>query len=269
MNKYKYKIIIKNIFYYYCNYGNKYNFNYLTSKNFLKLIKDLMINIDKVSLDILYKKVVLNEKHLNYYKFKVIISLISKQLFNEEDNDICLNNIMEYYFIPLYNRVIKQSKIIEIKNLINNKIDIFIVKYIIDNYDIISIIYEYYFVNEIKNIIINNKFKSTEEESISNFLLFCNDFKIFNEFISIQDFLKLLYLTINLKEAKLNKLIQICSNDDRHYFEIGTEIKFIKFIFVIIKIIEYAKNYKYKDTNTEYLITLFFNNIRNKGSIFK
>ena len=234
---------LKEIFEYYCQYGERLNSRILKSHGFIKLFRESGLmdkRLDTTRLEIIYKSINKNNQ-MNFDQFLNSLIKIASYKYNlTEKKDIknATQKIILEYLYPLNYKYVKNNNIFQSNNLNNNdnnKInsseelnnlsfeniiytDAF-KQILIQVVPILFDIYRSYFTNEIS---ISDNLTYIKKESMKNYFTLIKNFEIIPYLLSNSTCYQIYKYENNDKKA--DESIQ---NNQNFYFEISQKIDFL------------------------------------------
>ena len=235
---------LKEIFEYYCQYGERLNSRILKSHGFIKLFRESGLmdkRLDTTRLEIIYKSINKNN-HMNFDEFLNSLIKIASYKYNlTEKKDIknATQKIILEYLFPLSNKYIKNSNIFQSNNLSSdNNNNIVNTSEELNNSSFENIIYTDTFKQILIQVvpILFDIYKSyfTNEISISDNLTYIKKESMKNYFTLIKNFEIIPYLLSNSTcyqiykyETSDKKADESIQNNQKFYFEISQKIDFL------------------------------------------
>ena len=234
---------LKEIFEYYCQYGERLNSRILKSHGFIKLFRESGLmdkRLDTTRLEIIYKSINKNN-HMNFDEFLNSLIKIASYKYNlSEKKDIknATQKIILEYLFPLSNKYIKNSNIFQSNNLSNDNNNIVNTSEELNNSSFENIIYTDTFKQILIQVvpILFDIYKSyfTNEISISDNLTYIKKESMKNYFTLIKNFEIIPYLLSNSTcyqiykyENNDKKADESIQNNQNFYFEISQKIDFL------------------------------------------
>jgi len=119
------KEIIRRVFEYYTSFGERENTKHLRSNMFIKMMKELGIQVDKVTLDLLF---VAENRHLPNMKLEQFLNLLPKlSILNSPGcNDIvqCMEILFLNHFNSKYEEIMKTGFAGSIRDLVTSEVEV-------------------------------------------------------------------------------------------------------------------------------------------------
>ena len=234
---------LKEIFEYYCQYGERLNSRILKSHGFIKLFRESGLmdkRLDTTRLEIIYKSINKNNQ-MNFDQFLNSLIKIASYKYNlTEKKDIknATQKIILEYLYPLNYKYVKNNNIFQSNNLNNNDNNIINSSEELNNLSFENIIYTDAFKQILIQVvpILFDIYRSyfTNEISISDNLTYIKKESMKNYFTLIKNFEIIPYLLSNstcyqiykyeISDKKADESIQ---NNQKFYFEISQKIDFL------------------------------------------
>ena len=234
---------LKEIFEYYCQYGERLNSRILKSHGFIKLFRESGLidkRLDTTRLEIIYKSINKNNQ-MNFDQFLNSLIKIASYKYNlTEKKDIknATQKIILEYLYPLNYKYVKNNNIFQSNNLNNNDNNIInsseelndlsfeniiytdaFKQILIQVVPILFDIYRSYFTNEIS---ISDNLTYIKKESMKNYFTLIKNFEIIPYLLSNSTCYQIYKYENNDKKA--DESIQ---NNQNFYFEISQKIDFL------------------------------------------
>ena len=234
---------LKEIFEYYCQYGERLNSRILKSHGFIKLFRESGLmdkRLDTTRLEIIYKSINKNNQ-MNFDQFLNSLIKIASYKYNlTEKKDIknATQKIILEYLYPLNYKYVKNNNIFQSNNLNNNDNNIINSSEELNNLSFENIIYtdafkqiliqvvpilfdiyRSYFTNEIS---ISDNLSYIKKESMKNYFTLIKNFEIIPYLLSNSTCYQIYKYENNDKKA--DESIQ---NNQNFYFEISQKIDFL------------------------------------------
>ena len=234
---------LKEIFEYYCQYGERLNSRILKSHGFIKLFRESGLmdkRLDTTRLEIIYKSINKNNQ-MNFDQFLNSLIKIASYKYNlTEKKDIknATQKIILEYLYPLNYKYVKNNNIFQSNNLNNNDNNIINSSEELNNLSFENIIYTDAFKQILIQVvpILFDIYRSyfTNEISISDNLTYIKKESMKNYFTLIKNFEIIPYLLSNSTcyqiykyENNDKKADESIQNNQNFYFEISQKIDFL------------------------------------------
>ena len=234
---------LKEIFEYYCQYGERLNSRILKSHGFIKLFRESGLmdkRLDTTRLEIIYKSINKNNQ-MNFDQFLNSLIKIASYKYNlTEKKDIknATQKIILEYLYPLNYKYVKNNNIFQSNNLNNNDNNIINSSEELNNLSFENIIYTDAFKQILIQVvpILFDRYRSyfTNEISISDNLTYIKKESMKNYFTLIKNFEIIPYLLSNSTcyqiykyENNDKKADESIQNNQNFYFEISQKIDFL------------------------------------------
>ena len=234
---------LKEIFEYYCQYGERLNSRILKSHGFIKLFRESGLmdkRLDTTRLEIIYKSINKNNQ-MNFDQFLNSLIKIASYKYNlTEKKDIknATQKIILEYLYPLNYKYVKNNNIFQSNNLNNNDNNIINSSEELNNLSFENIIYTDAFKQILIKVvpILFDIYRSyfTNEISISDNLTYIKKESMKNYFTLIKNFEIIPYLLSNSTcyqiykyENNDKKADESIQNNQNFYFEISQKIDFL------------------------------------------
>jgi hypothetical protein len=234
---------LKEIFEYYCQYGERLNSRILKSHGFIKLFRESGLmdkRLDTTRLEIIYKSINKNNQ-MNFDQFLNSLIKIASYKYNlTEKKDIknATQKIILEYLYPLNYKYVKNNNIFQSNNLNNNDNNIINSSEELNNLSFENIIYTDAFKQILIQVvpILFDIYRSyfTNEISISDNLTYIKKESMKNYFTLIKNFEIIPYLLSNSTcyqiykyENNDKKADESIQNNQNFYFEICQKIDFL------------------------------------------
>ena len=234
---------LKEIFEYYCQYGERLNSRILKSHGFIKLFRESGLmdkRLDTTRLEIIYKSINKNNQ-MNFDQFLNSLIKIASYKYNlTEKKDIknATQKIILEYLYPLNYKYVKNNNIFQSNNLNNNDNNIINSSEELNNLSFENIIYTDAFKQILIQVvpILFDIYRSyfTNEVSISDNLTYIKKESMKNYFTLIKNFEIIPYLLSNSTcyqiykyENNDKKADESIQNNQNFYFEISQKIDFL------------------------------------------
>ena len=238
-----YILKLKEIFEYYCQYGERLNSRILKSHGFIKLFRESGLmdkRLDTTRLEIIYKSINKNNQ-MNFDQFLNSLIKIASYKYNlTEKKDIknATQKIILEYLYPLNYKYVKNNNIFQSNNLNNNDNNIINSSEELNNLSFENIIYTDAFKQILIQVvpILFDIYRSyfTNEISISDNLTYIKKESMKNYFTLIKNFEIIPYLLSNSTcyqiykyENNDKKADESIQNNQNFYFEISQKIDFL------------------------------------------